>query len=253
MSIKKQLSRWREDWMRFWGKTSLMMRIVIGAATSTFIAISVLRSWNKPLSKEVAELQKKLDEAVLDNSFNLQMAELKVKRERGEAQVEEWKRRMKALAEGGLNCEEAGCGMVLAAIRRSMEDSGLMLRQELAVIPQKEDKSRTSRTRTATQPKVDEWKSSTTYPAFMGRKDYHYRISGSFTGIMDFLNALPKAEKAFNLNNISISSSGPAPGVLILDFDLAIPVSSAGIQVTAKAEPKSETKTAAAKPSAKKR
>lgn len=224
--MKKQLLKWREEWLRYWDKTSLVMRIVIGAVVSLSLASGWLNWQNKPLAEEVKNLQNKLGGIVADNSFNLQMASLRQQRNKLEEEVETWRRKMAEIARQGLHFESANCGVVLLELRRRLEDRNLVLRREKLEPPPVPTPVVRRRVRIVI-PSGDDWKTRHTYPAFMGTIRYNYLMTGGFREIKSFLFSLPEIRRAFNLNNIVIDNIEPEhPDSLALEFDLSVPTMS---------------------------
>ena len=65
--MKKQIKIWKADFDRYWDKTSLVMRIAIGAVISLILTYVVINNVNRPLSKKVGKERKAIsDTAVVD-------------------------------------------------------------------------------------------------------------------------------------------------------------------------------------------
>ncbi|MDD3118118.1 MAG: hypothetical protein PHQ27_02965 [Victivallales bacterium] len=230
--MERQLIKWRDDWMRFWGRTSLAMRIVIGAGVSLAITAMWLNWWNKPLAEEVKKLHRQLDKVIADNSFNLQMTAMRQRRQELKKQLQTTADKLEKLSAAGLRFEPADCGLLTAALRRRIDEYELELKEENEIIAHSPETSRRRRRSHPVRHPADEWQVRKNYPEYMKTVRYHYRLVGEFSRLIAFLRSLPTVRKAFAVNNVVLTTApadeGGIAGLLTLDFDLSVPTLSDG-------------------------
>ena len=229
--MKKQLKIWKSDFDRYWDKTSLTVRILIGAVISLVITYAVINKINKPLAKEVEKERKAISNtAVVDGAIYL-LDDLKRKRDEIKKQLKIWEDKL----EKSKDCESSLTPLenskVIIAVRELFYKNNIKLINEQKIIKSSsaiKKKSSYSKRHEMTKPD-NRIKLKT--PEYIEHISYRIKAYGRFPDIKKFLSNVNKESHVFVINNI-ILQEGQIPafnhkfqrrkGVQI-DFELHIP------------------------------
>ncbi len=204
-SINKQLKIWRDDFLKYYNRTSLVMRIAIGAALSFGVVYGAMNQWIKPQAAKIKKLNKDLENISIIPDFELAMQDLANKIRRGNRQLKILQEDNRKLGEKNGNLERADSGRVIFELRKMMDKHTLKI-----VTEERLSSSRSpvkSSRRRGDQAAVADTRVKVVLPESMASEGYTFKVLGSFANIRDFLHEAYDADLVFFLNNISIRHS----------------------------------------------
>lgn len=228
MSARSQLRIWKEDIQRYWGKTSFMGRILLGAALSLLVAGLVTSRVTKPLAKELDKLKPKASGAAATTpekdsqirSLEKQSEEARRELERSKSGLEELRKRLEGL-------DESSVTKLGTELRAMIAQAGLELRSETPLDEAAQAAARRGKGK-APEPLKPELQA---LPEGVAHRSFHYVVDGSFGGFNGLLQAMDKLERPMRVERVKIvmapkggEPSGGEPGTprqrLRLEFDL---------------------------------
>lgn len=201
--LNKQLRIWRDDFLKYYNRTSLVTRIVTGAALAFAIAYASLNYAIRPENVRIKEVSKKLDDMSVVPDVELMMQDLKNRERRISSQLDGIRRQNREFGEknGGLSRSEIG--RTLLELRRLMDVNRIRILSESRVTPQPPK-------RVSGKPGKDtlpDTRIRLVLPDTMASETYAFRVLGGFPDIRRFLHDAYSAGAVFYLNNISIRKS----------------------------------------------
>lgn len=202
-AFHKQLKIWRDDFLKYYGRTSLVARIVIGAALGFGIAWGGLTYVIRPETAKIKEINKKLDNMTIIADSGLMMQDLKNRQRRVSVQLKaiQEENRVHGERNGGLS--RAEIGRTLFELRRMMDSNRLRIVSESRVIPSPPVRVPRKNAKSL----LPDTKIKVVLPETMACDTYAFRVLGSFGDIRGFLHAAYAADPVFFLNNIAIKTS----------------------------------------------
>ncbi|MDD5598127.1 MAG: hypothetical protein PHV82_09290 [Victivallaceae bacterium] len=250
--MKKQLKIWKADFERYWDKTSLITRILIGAAVSLALTYVVINKVNRPLSKEVEKERKAIsDTAVVDGAIYL-LEDLKRKRDKINADLKIWEKKFENAKDCESSLTQLESGKVIIAVRELFYKNNLKLINEQKInkdVPALKNKS-SYHSRHKTEKPDDHIKLEA--PEYIEHVSYQIKAYGRFPDIKNFLFNLNENSHVFVINNITfIEAQLPAfdhkfqrQKAVEINFELHIPYlkNTDSVQVTKQADPKNTAK-----------
>lgn len=200
--MNRQLKIWKEDFFRCYNRTSVMMRIIIGAILSLGTAYFLTARVIKPQNLQLKALKQKFGAMELIDDVELQTADLKNKQRKISRQIEGLKtvNEKLALTLGDLSRGEIGKNIL--DLRFLMDRNNLKIVSEERVLPEK-----TVRRRSRVKPKSDD-RVKIRFPSSMSCESYRFKVLGSYQNLRRFLTDVRNAQAPFFLNNIRITCSG---------------------------------------------
>ncbi len=205
----RQLKIWRDDFMRYYGKTSLVMRIVICAGLSFAVAYYGLNGYLNPQQKEIKELTKKLQDMTVVGDSEFLMADLRNRQRKTSAQLESVRAANRELAERGGGITRGETGKTILALRSMIDGNKLKIISEDRMKPQDAAKRKPNS-------KVKDTRIKLALPESMDCECYTFIVLGEYGNLQNFLSEVFGAEQMFVLNNLKLSHSGE----MITDGDL---------------------------------
>lgn len=191
----RQLKIWKEDFLRYYDKTSVLMRIVIGAVLSALTALLLINKVIKPQNAELKTLKQKYQSMEVIDDVDIQVADLKNKQRKAAMQVEGLQKANEQLT--------AEIGKNILDLRTLIDRYELRIVSEERVVPVKEKKSgRRGRKKVEADTRLQ-----ISFPASMACESYQFVVLGSYKNLRAFLNDVRNARSLFFLNNISIRQS----------------------------------------------
>ncbi|MDD5727466.1 MAG: hypothetical protein PHV59_02780 [Victivallales bacterium] len=229
--MKKQLKIWKADFDRYWDKTSLTVRILIGAVVSLALTYVVVNKINRPLSKEVEKERKAIsDTAVVDGAIYL-LDDLKRKRDEIKEQLGIWEKKL----ENSKDCESSLTPLenskVIIAVRELFYKNNIKLINEQKIIKNSPDPKNKSSYRKRHNTEKPDNRIKLKAPEYIEHISYRIKAYGRFPDIKKFLSDVNKESYVFVINNI-ILQEGQIPAFdhkfqqrkdIQIDFELHIP------------------------------
>lgn len=229
--MKKQLKTWKADFDKYWDKTSLVVRIMIGAVISLLITYVVINKINRPLSKKVLKAQKAIsDTTVVDGSLFI-LEELRQKRIKFKKRLETWTKKL----EDSKDCESCltplESSKVVIAIRELFYKNGLKLLNEQRIKKQVKLKKQLSSYKKRHKTTKVNSRIKLNPPEYIDHISYQISAYGQFGNIKKFFYDINQISHVFIMNNIKF---GQYEGTVLnnrfqvqhgikLDFELHIP------------------------------
>jgi len=205
--LKKQLKRWKTDWNNYWDKTSLVMRIVIGALVSLILTYSILHCVTRPLGKEVKTLKKKVNNTAIDDSATIRLEELRQKRERLRKRLAKWEAKLEAGKDCKGSLTEAESGKAIIAIRELFYSCGLKLLEEKRIKARAYSKKKLSSYQKRRKKSKIDTRIKLKLPEYISYISYQFKVHGKFSGVWRFIRRINEISHVFIMNNIIISES----------------------------------------------
>lgn len=203
--MNKQLKIWRDDFLKYYHRTSLVMRIAIGAALSFGVVYLAMKQWIKPQIAQIKKLNKDFDNVSIIPDFDLTMQDLKNKLRRGERQLKSLQDTNRKLAEKNGSLQRTDSGRVILELRKMMDKHQLKIVTEERLIVQ--PAAGQTRKRGAQQNIKTDTRVRVVLPDSMSSEGYTFKVMGSFINIREFLHDVYEADAVFFLNNISLKRS----------------------------------------------
>ncbi len=202
-ALSKQWKIWRDDFLRYYGRTSLITRIVIGAALAFGVAYVSLNYVIRPERAKIREVSGKLDNMDIVPDVELMMQDLKNRSRRVSAQLAAIQQQNREFGErnGGLSRGEVG--KTLLELRRLMDVNRIRILSESRLVVQPPKRA----TRSTGGNTAPETRLRLILPDSMEGESFAFRLLGSFQDIRNFLHDAYSSEAVFYLNNIAIGKS----------------------------------------------
>ena len=229
--MKKQLKIWKADFDRYWDKTSLTVRILIGSVISLLITYTVINKVTKPLAKEVEKERKAIsDTAVVDGAIYL-LDDLKRKRDEIKTQLQIWEKKLENSKDSKSSLTPLENSKVIIAVRKLFYENNIKLLNEQKIVKSSlalKKKSNYSKRHNMTKP---DNRIRLKAPEYIEHISYHIKAYGRFPDIKKFLSDVNKESYVFVINNI-ILQEGKIPAFdhkfqqrkgIQIDFELHIP------------------------------
>ncbi len=241
----RQLKIWRDDFLRYYHKTSLMTRIVIGAALSFGAAQLLLNKVIRPQNRELAELGRKHQSMEVVEDVELAVADLKNKQRKINMQLESLREINRNLAETRGTLSRNEIGKSILELRLLIDRNELRILSEERLVEKKN--ARRSRKK-----KTPDTRIVMRLPASMGCESYRFKVLGSYRHLRHFLLDAFSTDVLFFLNNIKVSRSDELITdrnlnqykALRCEFEIHIPYRNpAGAQAEAQAQTKKPAQT----------
>ena len=199
--MKKQLKIWRDDLSRYWDKTSLMGRVLLGAVISFVIAMIILRTVSNPITKEIKELRDKVSsEYVPVPGDDQEIKDSKLEIEDKEKSLAAWKRRLRKRLR---NPRDFGPEMQMRIIS-ALDSLAAKKRLQLLVRNDVEIPARKTR-----KPGKKAGKAAEQNRKLTGEFKHQYVLLGRFKNIRDFLLEADQLRYFFRISDIAISHYHP--------------------------------------------
>jgi hypothetical protein len=229
--MKRQLKIWNEDFNRYWNRTSLVMRIVIGAVASFLLAYVITSGLNRPLTSNINKLKKKIASIGVQDDSTVIMDELRQKKTTYSRRCSDLQEKLTKNRENSPGLTRAESGKVIIAIRELFDTHGIKLQieEKLKKAPAAPKKVNSYQKRHIKKTNTE--RMHTAIPDFMGSNDYKFKVVGSFSNIKRFLRQLNTLPYVYIVDNIKLCASEvlifttnrpPQKGVE-LEFELHVP------------------------------
>lgn len=202
-ALNKQWKIWRDDFLKYYNRTSLVTRIVIGAALAFVVAYASLTYVIRPGNARIKEVGKKLDDTSVIPDVELMMQDLKNRERRVSGQLDAIRRQNREFGEKSGGLSRGDVGKTLLELRRLMDGNRIRILSESRVLPQAAKRVSGK----AGKPAAPDTRIRLVLPDTMEGETYAFRVLGGFSDIRDFLHEAYSAGTVFYLNNISIKKS----------------------------------------------
>ncbi len=205
--MKKQLKIWREDLARYWDKTSLMGRVLLGAVISFLIAMIILRTVSNPITKEIKELRSKAStEYVPVPEEDQEIKDGKLEIEDKKKSLAIWKRKLQKLLRERKNFGPEMQMKVISELDSLAAENNLQLLVRNDVEKDvREKKKRNRPDKKAAEPKPQERE-------LTGEFQHQYVLLGRFKNIRNFLLKAAQLPYFFRIAGIAITHYHPEKG-----------------------------------------
>lgn len=199
--MKKQLKIWKEDFFRYYDRTSVMMRIVMGAVLSLGTAYFLTHKVIKPQNAEVKTLKQKFQSMEVIDDVEIETADLKNKQRKTAMLLEGLTKANEELALTMGSFSKGEVGKNILDLRYLVDKNDLRILSEERVVPVKQIRRRSrGKQKPDTRVKIQ-------FPASMGCESYKFEVLGSYRNLRRFFMDVRRAQALFFLNNIRISNS----------------------------------------------
>lgn len=199
--MNKQLKIWKDDFFRYYGRTSLMMRIVIGAALSFGTAYILTHKIIRPQNAQLKVLKEKFQSMEVIDDVGIQVADLKNKQRKVNMQLEGLKKANEELALTMGTFSKGEVGKNILDLRFLMDKNNLRIVSEERVLPVKQTRRRSrGKQKPDTRVRIQ-------FPSSMECESYKFELLGSYGTLRRFFMDVRNAQALFFLNNIRISNS----------------------------------------------
>lgn len=200
----KQLKSWRDDFLRYYGRTSLLMRIFIGAAVSFAIVFLMTNKVIKKQNKELNSLKSRMQSMEPADVVELEITDMKNRQRnvgRTLASLKEDNRQLEETC-GGLSRSDAGKNFLHLRLLIDRNDLRIVSerRMDMQNPNRKTGSNATGKAGRGTSMQVE-------FPAFLACESYDFEVIGSFRNIRQFLIDAYKSDALFFLNNIRMNQS----------------------------------------------
>lgn len=208
--MNKQLKIWKDDFLRYYGRTSILARVAIGAILSFAIAYLIIEKIIKPQNAELKSLKQKFDAMEIIDDVDIQVADLKNKQRKINMQLEGLTEANQELAGKIGNLSKGEIGKSIIDLRFLIDNNNLRIISEERIVKANQAKRRKAQKQPIdTQVKI-------TFPASMTFESHQFQVLGSYRDIQNFLNEVRKSQALFFLNNVTIGQSKE----MLVDKDL---------------------------------
>ncbi len=201
---QNQLKSWRDDFLRYYGRSSLLTRIFVGAAISFTIAFLMTNKVVKKQKDELKTLSEKIRSTEIAGDAELEVVDLKNRQRKVS-------RTLASIKGENLKLEEACGGLSRAETGKSFLDLRLLIdRNELKIVSERHAASQNPGKKNETASSVKSGKNlpeQIVFPSFMDSESYDFEVLGTFQNIRRFLIDAYRSDALFFLNNIRIEPS----------------------------------------------
>lgn len=199
--MNKQLKIWKDDFFRYYNRTSILVRILIGAALSFAVAYILIHKVIKVQNGELKKLKQKYEAMEVIDDVDIQVADLKNKQRKSSMQLEALKKVNASLATEFGTLSKGETGKNILDLRYLIDQNRLRILSEERIIIQKKSRRRpTSRKEKDDRVKI-------TFPASMNCESYQFKILGSYQNLRHFFMAVREFKSLFFINNIKLEQS----------------------------------------------
>lgn len=200
--MKKQLKIWKDEFFRYYDRTSVMTRIIIGALLSFGTAYFLTQKVIKPQNAQLKALKQKFQNLEVIDDVEIQTADLKNKQRKAGMYLEGLKKANEklALSMGSLSRDEVGKNIL--DLRFLMDKNSLRILSEERIIPVKQQRRRSSRVKQKADTRI-----KISFPSSMGCESSRFELLGSYQDLRRFFMDVRKAQNLFFINNICIRGS----------------------------------------------
>lgn len=199
--MNRQLKIWKEDFIRYYSRTSIIMRIIIGAVLSFVIAYILINKVIKIQNAENKKLKQKFQSMEIIDDVDIQVADLKNSQRKTSMQLESLKALNANLAEELGTLSKGEIGKNILDLRLVIDRNSLRIVSEERIIPKKIIRRRTSKRKEPdTHIKIQ-------FPSSMTCESYRFELLGSYRNLRKFFMEARKSNSLFFINNIHIKQS----------------------------------------------
>lgn len=200
--MQKQLKIWKEDFLRYYSRTSILMRMILGAALSFAAAYFLIHNVIRPQNSELKKLKQKFQSMEVIDDVDLQVADLKNSQRKTAMQLEGLKKANAALADQLGTLTRGEVGKNILDLRLLIDRNRLRIVSEEYAAPAKPVRRRKN---TADKPDT---RVKITFPDSMECASYRFQVLGSYQDLRHFFMDVRQARALFFINNIAIRQSG---------------------------------------------
>lgn len=202
--MNKQLKIWQDDFLRYYSKTSIMARVVIGACLSFAIAHVCINKIIKPQNTELKAINAKIQGIEVYDDVELTIADIRNSQRKVNMQLTGLKEVNLELIQTHGSLSKNDTGEVVLALRSLMEESDLKIVSEVRQIPVvKTTSRRSSRSKTP----VVVTKLTPTLPSFVATETYTFKVMGSYKQLGQLFASAFDADELFLITNIKVERS----------------------------------------------
>ncbi|MFA6814757.1 MAG: hypothetical protein WCS73_00485 [Lentisphaeria bacterium] len=202
---QKQFQIWRDDFLRYYNKTSLIMRIVVGAVLSFLVAYYALNYQIKPLQQKQKEIRKKLQNMVIIEDTKLMILDSKNQQRKLQSQLTEVRSANKIIVTNGGGLSRSDIGKTILELRVLFDRNQLKIVLEDRAKPYL-PASLKSRRINQINHKQDR-RVSLVLPDTIAVESYFFKVLGQYGNIQRFLQDVYHSKQIFRLNNLKMTRS----------------------------------------------
>ena len=200
--IKKQLNIWKKDFLKYYNKTSLMTRIIIGALISFIIAYFSINKIVKPQNAELKKLNEKIQSLDVVDNLDVTLVDLKNKQRKANMILKSVNKINDKLAVhcGSLTKQNTAANII--EIRTLIDKYNLKIISE-ALINKKQKKT----IRRSVRNKKIDTRIKISFPKGLTSDGYKFQVLGRFEDIRKFLISAFMSKSLYFINNIQLDNS----------------------------------------------
>lgn len=202
--MNKQLKIWQDDFLRYYSKTSVMARVVIGACLSFAIAHVCINKVIKPQNTELKAINAKIQGIEVYDDVELTIADIRNSQRKINMQLTGLKEANLELIQTHGSLSKNDTGEVVLALRSLMEDSELKIVSEVRKIPVVQ---KTTRRSSRSKTPVVVTTLTPTLPSFVTTETYTFQIMGSYEQLGKLFASAFDADQLFLITNIKVERS----------------------------------------------
>ncbi len=199
--MNRQLKIWKDDFLRYYGGTSIITRMTIGAVLSFLLAYLLISRIIRPQNKAVRELKEKYQAMEIIEDADLQVADLKNKQRKALMQLDGLKTENARLALEVSKMTKGDIGRNIIDLRYFVDKNNLRIVSEERVVPEKPRRGRGQR-----KNEIDT-RMKISFPDSMQFESHRFSVLGSYRDLQKFLMDVRNAREVFFINNVSIAQS----------------------------------------------
>lgn len=199
----KQLKIWKEDFLRYYSKTSLLTRIIMGALVSYGIFYVSSHYFLTPAKKEIKVLQEKLEKISVTGDVDILIKDLKNRQKKAEKFLQTLCEQNNELTQQYGSLSIGDVGKTLVDFRLLIDSNELKIISEECILPvvvKKKKKSAKKTEPVSTRITLE-------LPESMASEGYQFKVLGTYANIQAFLSEIYDAKIVCFLNNLSIVQS----------------------------------------------
>ncbi len=196
----RQLKILRDDFMRYYNRTSFVMRILIGAALSFAIAYYALNKHIKPQMAAIKDLQKKMSKMVIVDDVDLMMSDLNNRRKKVEKKLNAFSKANSELMKKSGQLTRSESGKIIIEIRSLLDQNSIKIISETRVNEKKAARPRRRKKSSGQMNKNKRIKLE--LPQLIGDDVHQFIVHGTYKHIKTFLMEVYNHKATFFLNNI---------------------------------------------------
>ena len=188
--------------MRYYGRTSLVMRIIIGAALGFLITYAALNYYIKPTNQEIKKLNKQINDMAVLPDVESMFDGFRRRQNRVERQLADIKKQNREYGEKHGALAKGDAGKVVLELRKLIDHHSLRLVNEERIVAKP-----IGTVRRGGAPAPVDTRQKLQLPENIHHDSYRFQVLGSYKDIQRFLNEAYSAEAIFFINNIAIKES----------------------------------------------